>query len=94
MKPWEATWRVGRSVLRTLYEGEADAPDEKLIGLLDTPEQARLASAAPDAVALLLKHEWKADDYGPYCIECNTLRSIGHRPDCELDIALRKAGVR
>lgn len=42
-------WRTGRKVFRTVYEQLTDNPadGDRLIGLMDTPEQARLAAAAP-----------------------------------------------
>lgn len=45
-------WRVGRSVGRTLYAqaGSAPGPADVLIGCLDTPELARAAAGAHNAL--------------------------------------------
>jgi hypothetical protein len=44
-------WRVGRSVGRTVYAQIGDEPSKQdvLIGLMDTPELARLVCAAVNA---------------------------------------------
>ena len=44
-------WRVGRRVGRTLYLQEGAEPTEhdRLIGLMDTPELAKLAADAVNA---------------------------------------------
>lgn len=41
------TWRTGRKVLRTVYA------DDKLIGVMDRPEDATLAAAAPGLLKAL-----------------------------------------
>lgn len=42
---WERPWRVGRSVGRTIYVMPPDATeaskDDRLIGLMDTPDMAQ-----------------------------------------------------
>ena len=47
------TWRVGRKVGRTIYIQEADQPsdEDRLIGLMDTPELAELVVAAVNHIA-------------------------------------------
>jgi len=40
-------WRVGRKVGRTIYD------DDRLIGVMDTVEDARLAAAAPELLEAL-----------------------------------------
>lgn len=41
-------WRVGRRVGRTIYDA-----DDRLIGVMDTPQLAMLAAAAPTMLAAL-----------------------------------------
>ena len=61
----------------------------------------RLMAAAPDLVRALLAVEWEGDEcettgtFVSCCPECCALASSGvHEPDCSLDAALKKAGVR
>lgn len=100
-KPWEETWEalgphVGTAdeeILRSTTEHEPTAW-----------ARARLAAAAPDMVRVLLEMEWKPLGTCPGCgglgeaIPDNPMTgpvaATGHRPDCALDAALRKAGVR
>ena len=64
--------------------------------------RACLAAAAPELVRALLAVEWKGvEDYDPVaaCPACGGHPPLGnlpgrHEPDCALDAALRKAGVR
>jgi len=46
-------WRVGRHVGRTIYEQSGDEPgdDDRLIGLMDTPELARIVVDAVNGKA-------------------------------------------
>lgn len=93
MKPWEESWNVSgianvaavraagdEEFLRTT--ADRDGLDDEL-----AVARARLAAAAPDLVHVLLAIEHD-------CPACNTLRMGTHKPDCPLDAALRKAGVR
>lgn len=66
--------------------------------------RARLASAAPPFARLWLKHEWAGE--AERCLECSGYKpdghwatrgdahQVGHRTDCALDAAFRKAGAR
>lgn len=56
-----------------------------------TAERARLVSAAPDMARSLVKVEWGHE--GVWCSSCGGRRPR-HSTDCELDAALRKAGLR
>lgn len=61
-----------------------------------SPEQARLASAAPDMARALLACEWAGrvvDGVHCACPLCDNV-APDHLPDCALDAALRKAGIR
>lgn len=58
-----------------------------------------LASAAPDMARALLAIEWEgragpAGDVRGACPSCEAELPDSHRPDCALDGALRRAGVR
>ena len=60
---------------------------------------ARIMAAAPDLVRALLAVEWVDNDtdatgrYTQHCPSCDAYFPK-HAPDCALDAALRKAGVR
>lgn len=65
--------------------------------------RARLASAAPDMARVLMAIEWSCIGPGeqacPWCgafeVQLNANKpSRTHVPDCALDAALRKAGLR
>lgn len=98
MKPWEEEWTTKGHVdeVRTWEVGafgyarlQAKGEDYEVI--------ARFASAAPDMARLLLEIEWTAPgDVGAVnaCPFCDRWQRDGHAPDCALDAALRKAGVR
>lgn len=58
----------------------------------DEERAAKLASAAPDMARVLLAVEWSLAPGG--CPSCKNLMPYEHKPDCALDAALRKAGVR
>lgn len=47
------TWRTGRRAFRTIYiqDGAEPSDTDRLIGMMDTPETARLAAAAPELLA-------------------------------------------
>lgn len=88
MKAWEEEWRLDDEGIRL--------PDDRgfpvtIRGPWTTHEQERLASAAPDLVRVLLAIEWDGP-YGRCPICCES--SQPHDPDCRLDAALKKAGVR
>jgi hypothetical protein len=46
------TWRTGKKAFRTIYEELPDGTS-RLIGLMDTPEMARLAACAPELLEAL-----------------------------------------
>ena len=58
-------------------------------------EDAELAAAAPDLLAVLEAVEWVADPDDPkrvYCPWCGNYRKpYGHSPECEREIAIAKA---
>lgn len=96
MKVWEEAWEyyapngfagffakhVGKQHRGSLFEGTDDTEDERA--------RARLAAAAPELARVLLAVEF--DAHGGFCPSC---RGLGyHKPECTLDAALRKAGVR
>ena len=45
-------WRVGRKVGRTIYlqAGEEPSDDDRLIGMMDTPELAQIVAAAVNSL--------------------------------------------
>lgn len=49
--PHPGPWRTGRKALRTIYSEPAGG-ESRLIGLMDTAEDARLAAAAPELLDL------------------------------------------
>jgi hypothetical protein len=57
-------WRTGRKVFRTIYRQLPDDPDGDgvLIGLMDTPELARIAALAPELLELARLFIDVADD--------------------------------
>lgn len=68
-------------------------------GKLDA-QRAKLASAAPEMARVLLDIEWSARD-ATMCPSCNgdvapayAGATFGHSLACELDAAIRKAGLR
>lgn len=71
------TWRTGRKLFRTLYEVSPDGT-ERLIGMMDTPELARLAAAAPDLKEALLHAMYRNHAFSPdSCAGCaDTLAAI------------------
>jgi len=64
-------WRTGRKVLRTVYARLGDTPSDgdPLIGVMDTPELAKLAAAAPELLERLKEMP---------CIVCQT--AVGAPP--------------
>lgn len=105
MKPHEETWftKFRGTGVELLREGVA-VEDEDFPLIARSFEQRSgdmqlermdLASAAPDMARVLLAIEWEQDtDAIHYCPSCRSERHSGHRADCALDAALRKAGVR
>lgn len=99
-KVWEESWSMAlnkRGISELSYSSDehtfADAWCE------DDTERFRLASAAPDMVRVLLAVEWvdnNTDEPGRYTRHCSACQEYfpKHAPDCALDAALRKAGVR
>lgn len=103
VKPWEETWSTHGSdevanERGTIASFGSEAGDY---------ERTLLASAAPDMARVLIAIEWGATDEGDndVCPSCGFGAFVrpdpklpkvraGHRPDCALDAALRKAGVR
>ena len=101
-QPHEETWRVFEepTPLATAYVIRAQVEEPSgLSGAwlpATSPEQARLASAAPDMARVLLDLE---TGDGGACCDCGHLPFVGierrpHAPDCALDAALHKAGIR
>lgn len=101
MRPWEETWTWSDYYVvddRRMAIGSWHYAQDEDAGL----HRARLAAAAPDLVRALLKVEWAAgkrsDPVCPYC-EAHKRPQYGsgtlpHWDHCQLDAALRKAGVR
>ena len=91
----------GKKVWEDSYDGWADEGRDR-----DAKDQ--LASAAPDMARVLLAVEWSgstptATGPHPTCPSCAGMQPHpsrdagprgGHRKDCALDAALRKAGAR
>lgn len=91
-----------------LVASTLSAYDAELSRVLEARE--RMASAAPDMARVLLAVEWTNSDDEDMCPSCGGLNpaeeakrrwprhpdagTVGHAPDCALDAALRKAGVR
>lgn len=98
-KPWERDWRAGADSV-SVFIGDS----EQMAGVGTSPAHTRLMAAAPDLVRALLAVEWLLDDDKLYsgCPACGGTKPgcsewpniEGHRSDCILDAALRKAGVR
>ncbi len=101
--PTQETWEAREEDNANLYLGKtwiagfgfADALHQNDIA------RARLASAAPEMARVLLALEWTgvAHEELPACIVCGYLPDLpnpedGHKPDCALVAALRKAGLR
>lgn len=99
MKPWEEEWQ---SLEGGRYLEVVDGPSlaEINIGPME-PERFRLAAAAPDMARVLLAVEASGVRHQRQCPSCfrhnpgNPPPSdVEHAPNCALDAALRKAGVR
>jgi|CXWL01.1.fsa_nt_gi hypothetical protein len=98
--PWDEEWRADDGDLLCAEKSDDchitqtwhPYGSEERIGA-----RAILAAAAPDLVRALLAVEWGVycgSWDGPVCPMCVGDRSDGHAGDCQLDAALRKAGVR
>jgi hypothetical protein len=93
MKVWEETWEAldGWVVAqaRDTNKNVALAADRRIGYEAD----AKLMAAAPDMARVLLAVEWGGltDPCAHVCPACGRSE---HTPDCALDAALRKAGVR
>jgi hypothetical protein len=109
MKPWEEEWHaVGGGETTEFRIGHAvySATREEFVLSNTGPEEARLAAAAPELVRALLALEWSAwSRFAPDVATCPACMGSepgarapetleGHRADCIVDAALRKAGVR
>jgi hypothetical protein len=107
MKPWEERWaHDGSADLRLVESGELttslasfDEDHARPGGGLLAHDRCELAAAAPDMARVLLAIEWGGHcmSYGHHCPSCGAYPcdgEKGHKPDCALDAALRKAGVR
>lgn len=100
MKPWEETWKAHWD---SDYSVNLRTTEGRTVGTFGAggPEgvaRAELAAAAPDMARVLLAVEWagrssQGGDDG-MCPACDRWKERGHMPDCALDAALRKAGVR
>lgn len=94
-KPWEETWMVGPNgddVGMPLEHGRVTVAFGPM-----AEDDARLAAAAPDLARALLAVEWSGvSGYHrvPGCPSCGSPQSsMKHDKHCELDAALRKAGI-
>lgn len=96
MKPWEETWDITQYGGLGSSEGQ---PHRWIAGFVQSSgtaikpteedlARARLAAAAPDLVRVLLR--MKSDMGG--CSWCGQWSAC--LDDCQVDAALRKAGVR
>lgn len=77
-------------------------PDARSADLVERDyESARLASAAPEMARVLLAIEWSGMEWNrsggsTRCPSCRSqaVTARRHAPNCALDAAIRKAGVR
>lgn len=106
-KPWEEKWTAELNRDRTHYDLVVDQDGLGVCVVQgcgssdDGTARVLLAAAAPDMARVLLAIEWagavgeRFDGFDPACPSCLTEKFTGkHAPDCALDAALRKAGVR
>lgn len=94
-KVWEETWKA--SAMTGYVSGEGSDTIE-VLGTRPV-ERAKLVAAAPKLVRALLAAEWGGwdDVLGVNrCPVCSFIYNDNgdHSPNCELDNALREAGVR
>lgn len=99
-KPWEETFEAFTGDDSQRFIG---ARGVTIAEVLDDDHE-RLLVAAPDMARVLLAVEWEPLGTCPSCRRLGVdipdnpitgaVRATGHRPDCALDAALRKAGVR
>jgi hypothetical protein len=84
--PWILGGCSGRMITtQTGYTGDGFIAD------VDTLANARLIAAAPDMLDVLTAIEWRDCSCGPECPQCFNFQKVGHRPECKLAAALRKA---
>ena len=76
----------GKEEIAVIYEAEA------MVGHQNA--RARLASAAPDMARVLLAVEWWGEVDGEPTCPCCDHAATEHHPECDLDLSLRKAGLR
>jgi hypothetical protein len=103
---WEQTWTADEEMVTPtvhlpgachaevrLYSPEFEASTDPI-----RYDLARALAASPDMARVLLAVEWsgrEGRDNDVACPVCGEWEAFGkHRPDCALDAALRKAGVR
>lgn len=67
--PTPGTWRTGRKVFRTVYA------DDRLIGVMDRPEDAALCAAAPELLEAL-KSMLSGDHTPDKCPVCEAARAV------------------
>lgn len=98
METWSVEEDDGGEVIALPTDSGGFAPLVR--GPWTTGAQMRLASAAPEMARVLLEIEWSARD-GTMCPSCNgdiapayAAAEFGHADACELDAAIRKAGLR
>lgn len=93
MKVWEEEWAANWDVdYAVTLERNGARFGTVSAGGPDGVLRARLAAAAPDMACVLLAVEWSSESACPIC---QAYEYEGkHKPDCALDAALRKAGVR
>jgi hypothetical protein len=104
-KPWEEQWRqVGSDVVtcekpewasRVFHEAEVTRVHHARREPSVAHARARLAAAAPDLARALLAVEWGSSERGHNaCPACAAMGPGDHCDGCQLDAALRKAGIR
>jgi len=87
VKPHEETDWEAEDFVDVWFDSRPEVLNERLA-------RQRLASAAPDMARVLLEIEYSPNDGIWFCPSCDCRVTDGHAPDCALDAALRKAGVR
>lgn len=107
MKAWEETWTLSEEGIELPDDNGWPGPTVR--GPWTTSGQRELASAAPDMARVLLAIEWGAEvflaiDFSVAgCPSCEGVEKptaypvehhVGHYPNCALNAALRKAGIR
>ncbi len=104
-KPWEETWTCERITVGkdrcAIDSGVVTFGDNGGRYYFKPPEMGALIAAAPDLYRALADVEWgdNESEYGAKCPTCGGMEPspalspalTGHRPDCALAAALKKA---